>query len=137
MNILFLCVANSARSQMAEGLARKWWGKDARVESAGSHPGQRVHPLAIQVMAEVGISLEGHRPKAWNDLPEIFTSKLNWVMTLCAEEVCPVVPFKTRVLPWPLPDPAAFPEDQQLEAFRHTRNLLEEKLKDFQRQQGL
>ena len=101
-SVLFLCVANSARSQMAEGLARGLGGDRLRVQSAGSEP-SRVNPLAVRVMAEIGIDLSGHRSKP---VAEIDPSTVDTVITLCAEEVCPVFLSAARRLHWPLPDPA-------------------------------
>lgn len=102
MRILFLCVANSARSQMAEGLARAMLPPQVEVSSAGSAP-SRVNPLAVEAMAEAGIDIAGHASKAVDDVaPE--TADL--IVTLCAEEVCPVVPGHVRRLHWPIPDPA-------------------------------
>ena len=101
--ILFLCVANSARSQMAEGLARALLGNRVEVLSAGSHP-TKVNPYAIEAMRELGIDIAGHRSKS---VDEIDTSQLDLVVTLCADEVCPVLPGGTRRLHWPIPDPAS------------------------------
>lgn len=100
--ILFLCVANSARSQMAEGLARNLL-PGACVLSAGSRPSS-VNPHAIEAMAEVGIDISGQRSKS---VEEIDSGSLDLVVTLCAEEVCPVVPGRVRRLHWPIPDPAS------------------------------
>jgi len=85
-SILFLCVANSARSQMAEGLARNLFGDEMRIQSAGSRP-SRVNPFAIRVMAEVGIDISGHTSKS---VDTISPDDVDLVITLCAEEVCPV-----------------------------------------------
>jgi arsenate reductase len=85
MRILFLCVANSARSQMAEGLARRLFGAKAEVMSAGSAP-VGLNPFAVEAMAEVGIDISGHRSKS---VDEIDPGSLDMVITLCAEEVCP------------------------------------------------
>ena len=101
--ILFLCVANSARSQMAEGLGRVILRGVATVASAGSRP-SFVHPVAIEVMAELGIDLASHRSKSVDDVDPV---DVDLVVTLCAEEVCPVFLGKARRLAWPLPDPAA------------------------------
>jgi arsenate reductase len=100
--ILFLCVANSARSQMAEGLARKILGEQAEVMSAGSNPAA-VHPGAVEAMAEIGIDITGHHSKS---VDTIDLSSLDLVITLCAEEVCPVLPASTKQLHWPIADPA-------------------------------
>ncbi len=101
--ILFLCVANSARSQMAEGLARRILGELAEVSSAGSNP-TPVNPHAVEAMAEVGIDITGQYSKS---VDTIELSGLDLVVTLCAEEVCPVLPKEVRRLHWPITDPAA------------------------------
>jgi arsenate reductase len=101
--IVFLCVANSARSQMAEGLARARFGERARIESAGSAP-SRVSPWAIEVMREIGIDLGTHRSKS---VDEIDPAGVTVVVTLCAEEVCPVLLSLAPRLHWPIADPAS------------------------------
>jgi protein-tyrosine-phosphatase/N-acetylglutamate synthase-like GNAT family acetyltransferase len=120
-SLLFLCVANSARSQMAEGLARRLFGHRVRVQSAGSAP-SRVNPLAVEVMAEVGIDLATQRSKS---VDEIIHDSVNTVITLCAEEVCPVWQVQVHKLHWPLPDPAAA---GSLDAFRAARDDLHRRL---------
>lgn len=95
--ILFLCVANSARSQMAEGLARRLLGPRAEVMSAGSQPAT-VNPYAIEVMGEIGIDITGQRSKS---VDEVDPSSVDLVVTLCAEEVCPILPGRVRRLRWP------------------------------------
>ncbi len=102
-SILFLCVANSARSQMAEGLARSIFGARVRVQSAGSKP-SRVNPYAIEVMKEAGIDLGTHQSKS---VDTIDPATVDMVITLCAEEVCPVFLGQVRRLHWPVPDPAS------------------------------
>ena len=128
-NILFLCVANSARSQMAEGLARQILGPDYFIQSAGSKPAF-VHPLAIQVLAEKGIDSSLQRSKS---VHEMDLSQIDWVITLCAEEVCPVVSGSVQRLHWPLPDPAAPAESEsdRLAAFRQVCEQLSERLVQF------
>ena len=100
--ILFLCVANSARSQMAEGLARQILGERAEVSSAGSEP-STVNPHAVEAMAEIGIDITGQYSKS---VDTIELSDLDLVVTLCAEEVCPVLPEHVQRLHWPIADPA-------------------------------
>ena len=99
--ILFLCVANSARSQMAEGLTRSILGDRVDVISAGSQP-SKVNPHAVEAMAEIGIDISRHRSKS---VDEIYTSGIDLVVTLCAEEVCPIFPGGVRRLHWPISDP--------------------------------
>lgn len=132
-SILFLCVANSARSQMAEGLARMMFGDRARVQSAGSEP-SRVNPYAIEVMAEVGVDLTTHRSKS---VQTIEPATVDTVITLCAEEVCPVFLGNARRLHWPIPDPASndpsLSRDDMLERFRTARDTLREMLERLSR----
>jgi protein-tyrosine-phosphatase/N-acetylglutamate synthase-like GNAT family acetyltransferase len=124
-SVLFLCVANSARSQMAEGLARTLFGGLVRVQSAGSHP-SRVNPNAIAVMREVGIDISEHRSKSVN---EIDSSTVDVVVTLCADEVCPVWPGKLVRVHWPLPDPSSDdPPEATLDRFRRVRDELRVRL---------
>ncbi len=128
---LFLCVANSARSQMAEGLARMLFGKHVRVQSAGSQP-SRVNPNAITVMREVGIDISGHHSKS---VDEIDPSTVKLVITLCAEEVCPVWPGKLVRVHWPIPDPAtddpSVSPEAMLVRFRRARDELRVRLWTF------
>jgi arsenate reductase (thioredoxin) len=132
MRILFMCVANSARSQLAEGLARQRL-PGAEVRSAGSQPGQ-LNPYAVQVMDEIGVDISGHRSKSVDELPPAFLAGLDYVITLCAEEVCPVLPSPAKKLHWPIPDPAseeARPEAEMLARFRAARDAISAKLKLF------
>lgn len=124
--LLFLCVANSARSQMAEGLARAAFGGGVRVQSAGTKPGV-VNPLAITALAEVGIDISDQRSKS---VSTIDPSTVDTVVTLCAEEVCPVFLGKARRLHWPLPDPAAASgtDEQRIAAFRTVRDEIQRRL---------
>jgi len=92
--ILFLCVANSARSQVAEGLARQILGPDCAVLSAGSAP-STVNPYAVEAMAEIGIDISGRHSKA---VDGIDPQSADLVVTLCAEEVCPVLPGQVLVI---------------------------------------
>ena len=120
--ILFLCVANSARSQMAEGIARSLAPAHVRIGSAGSRP-TRVRPEAVAVLREIGIDISGHRSKA---VSEIGPDGIDTVITLCDEEECPVFVGKARRLHWSLPDPGAVrgSEEDRLSAFRRTRDQL-------------
>ena len=130
MKILFLCIANSARSQMAEGLARHLFGDKIIVQSAGSKP-SKVNPLAIQVMKEIGIDISDHRSKS---VDEIDPASVDKVITLCAEEVCPVFLGNAERLHWPLTDPATSEKSQtdQLKQFRVVRDQILERLKNFE-----
>ena len=131
--ILFLCVANSARSQMAEGLARRLFGDRLPVQSAGSEP-SHVNPYAIEVMRELGVDLGSHRSKS---VASIDPATVGTVITLCAEEVCPVFLSAARRLHWPLPDPASqdpsLSREEMLERFRTARDALRGMLERFAR----
>ena len=118
--VLFLCTRNSARSQIAEGLARAVAPSGTEIWSAGTEPGT-LHPLALEVMREIGIDLGQQHAKAIDQTP---WREVDTVVTLCAEadEACPVLPTEVRRLHWPLPDPARAPEEQRLEAFRSARD---------------
>ena len=125
-HILFLCVANSARSQMAEGIARQLAAPSVKISSAGSQP-SKVNPLAVRALAEIGIDISGHRSKSVNEIPP---GDVDAVLTLCAEEVCPVFLGKARRIHWGLPDPAGAgsTEEEQLQAFRDVRDELRRRL---------
>jgi thioredoxin type arsenate reductase len=125
-SVLFLCVANSARSQLAEGLARRLAPPDTRVYSAGSEPGT-VNPLAVRALAEAGVDASGQRSKGLDAIP---LDEIDLVVTLCAEEVCPLFPRPVRKLHWPLPDPARAEgtDEQRLAAFRAVRDELAARL---------
>ena len=120
--ILFLCVGNSARSQMAEGIARSLAPAGVRIASAGSKP-THVRPEAIAVLREIGIDISGHRSKA---VSEISLAGIDTVITLCGEEECPIFSGRVRRLHWGFADPAAYhgKEGDRLEEFRHTRDEL-------------
>lgn len=128
-HILFLCVANSARSQMAEGIARSLALRGVAVSSAGSEPSS-VRPQAIQVLGEIGIDISAHRSKG---LGTIDPSTVDAVITLCAEEVCPVFLGKAARLHWGLPDPVRETggEDRKLAAFRGVRDELRRRLEQL------
>jgi arsenate reductase len=124
--VLFLCVANSARSQMAEGIARALAPSGVTVWSAGSQP-TRVRSEATAVLAEIGIDTSGHRSKSVSEIP---AELVDTVITLCGEEECPVFLGRATRLHWGLPDPAAEPGDEaaRLESFRQVRDELRRRL---------
>jgi arsenate reductase (thioredoxin) len=131
MKILFLCVANSARSQLAEGLAKSLFGKKAQIESAGSEPSGHVQPWAIQALADIGIDIRHQHSKSFNDLSPDFLTHLDYVITLCAEEVCPAFISKAKRIHWPILDPAKAPENEKAQAFAKTRDEIQKKLELF------
>lgn len=132
MNILFMCVANSARSQMAESLAREILGPDVTVQSAGSHPG-RINPFAIAALNERGIDISKQWSKSIDDLSPRFIVQLDYVITLCAEEVCPTMVSRAKKLHWPFPDPAAKDgaDAEKLASFRQIRDEIERAILAF------
>lgn len=125
--VLFLCVANSARSQLAEGLARAIASADTRFFSAGSAP-SRVNPLAVRALSEVRIDASGLRSKGLDEIPRHL---IDTVITLCAEEVCPAWLGNARRVHWGLPDPAAVegPEQRRFAAFQAVRDELGRRLR--------
>jgi arsenate reductase (thioredoxin) len=126
VGILFLCVGNSARSQMAEGIARSIAPAQVRIASAGSRP-TFVRPEAIAVLQEIGVDISGYRSKA---VSEISPAGIDTVITLCGEEECPIFSGHVRRLHWGLADPAAYhgKEGDRLEEFRHTRDELRRRI---------
>lgn len=131
IGILFLCVANSSRSQMAEGFARAMFGGGARVASAGSSP-TRVNPYAVEVMREVGIDLSAHASKS---VEAVDAAAVDLAITLCAEEVCPAFLGKVERLHWPIPDPASddpsIDREAMLRRFRAARDAIRARLAEL------
>jgi len=121
--VLILCTGNSCRSHLAEGLLREAAGDILDVQSAGSKPAGHVHPLAIKVMAEVGLDISGHRSKS---MAEFLSRNVETVITVCgnADQACPIFPGQVNRHHWPFPDPAhaTGSEAEQLEVFRQVRD---------------
>ena len=133
MNILFLCIGNSARSQIAEGLAKNMFGQKTIIRSAGSEPSSKVHKGAIETMKEIGIDISDHSSKSIEDLDDEFKDNLDYVVTLCAEEICPLLPSKAKLLHWANEDPAN-PKLNEIESealFKITRENIYNLLKKF------
>ncbi|MDP7112558.1 MAG: arsenate reductase ArsC [Myxococcota bacterium] len=122
--VLFLCVANSARSQLAEGIARSLAPPGIAVFSAGSEPSS-VRPEAVEVLAEIDIDIGSHHSKA---IDTVDRAAVDTVITLCADEVCPVYLAQARRARWGLPDPAAVEGGARLDAFRAARDELRARL---------
>ena len=128
-SVLFLCVSNSCRSQMAEALLRKHTGGQFEVVSAGLEPGE-IHPLARVVMGEVGLDLSTHRPKSVRDF--LGKRHFGYLIILCseAEAKCPVFPGISFRLDWPFRDPAKAEgsEEERLSKFRQVRDAIERRI---------
>ena len=133
MNILFLCVGNSARSQIAEGLAREILGKNHVIESAGSIPTGKINPNAVWTMNEIGIDISSQYSKSTEDLEKSFMDNLDFVITLCAEEVCPILNNNAKKIHWMNEDPANvnFSDAQSKAAFIKVRDNLYNLIKKF------
>lgn len=129
--VLILCTANSARSQMAEGLLRSLAGEHFEVFSAGTKPSV-VHPLAIAAMDERGIDIRSQYSKHLN---EYFQQPFDYVITVCdnAAESCPVFPGPAQRIHWGFPDPAAVQGSytEQLASFRTVRDSIEAQLRSW------
>ena len=121
IKIVFVCVENARRSQMAEGFANAFGQGRVEVYSAGSRPSSQIDPLVIEVMKEKGIDLSGKRPKGLNDLPPI---EMDYLITMGCEETCPAVLAK-KIIEWEIPDPKGKPIDE----VRRIRDVLEAKVK--------
>ncbi len=118
--VVFICVHNASRSQMAEGFAHVMAPATAEIWSAGTQP-TGVHPMAVQVMAEVDVDLSGQSSKAVGEVP---WQEADTIVTLCGEsdEVCPVAGPLVRRVHWPLPDPARANKADAERVFREVRD---------------
>ncbi len=108
MNVLFVCVANSGRSVMAERLFRRVAGDRHQARSAGSEPGTAPHPQVVEALRELGIDASDHVPR------KLDQEALDWAdvaVSTCSEEVCPITPGVRRIS-WELPDPKGLPLDE-------------------------
>ena len=124
MRVLFICTANAARSQMAEGLLRAKYGTRFDVFSAGTHP-SRVSTRAIEVMNEIGIDISHHQSKT---LDEISGMTFDLAVTLCnnAHRICPVVTCAKETIHQGFPDPHLTPgsDDDILNGYRDVRDMI-------------
>jgi len=129
--VLFVCVHNSARSQMAEGLLRAWAGDRFEVHSGGTEA-SRVRPEAIAVMQELGIDISGHASKT---IERYMGQPWDWLIPVCEEacEACPYVPGAKAVLRWSFDDPSAATgsQEERLAAFRRVRDELAAQVRSF------
>ncbi|WP_420837954.1 arsenate reductase (thioredoxin) [Calorimonas adulescens] len=127
---MFLCINNSCRSQMAEGIAKTLKGDEYEVFSAGMEP-THVNPRAIEVLKEIGIDISSQYSKL---IENHLLNSMDIVVTLCgeAEEACPVTPPHIKREHWPLPDPARATgtEEEIMDKFREVRNKIIELVKE-------
>lgn len=121
LKILFVCVENARRSQMAQGFAEAQGRVKLEAYSAGSRPSSEIDPLVIEVMKEKGIDLSSKRPKSLNDLPQV---EMDYLVTMGCEETCPAIPAK-KIIEWEIPDP----KGESIDVFREVRDLIEDKVK--------
>jgi arsenate reductase len=123
LDILFVCVGNSCRSQMAEALANHWGAGRVRAWSAGSHPLGEITPETYEVMREIGIALEGQWSKGLRD---VHVAEMDVVVGMGCEVECPVPSgFRGRIIEWNIPDPY----NRDLEFSRGVRDLIEREVK--------
>ncbi len=121
--VLFVCVENSNRSQMAQAFARIHGGTFVEAHSAGSRPSGKINPKAIAAMAEIGYDLTAHHSKSLDDIPP---GPYDAAVTMGCGDACPMVPARLRE-DWQIPDP----RDMVPEQFREVRDLIERKVKDL------
>jgi arsenate reductase len=119
--VLFVCVENSNRSQMAEAFARRHAAEGVAVYSAGSRPSGRVNPKAVEAMGEIGIDLAAHSSKSLREIPDV---EYDAVVTMGCGDACPLVRAKRRD-DWAIPDPKELPPER----FREVRDLIETKVR--------
>jgi protein-tyrosine-phosphatase len=121
--IVFICVENARRSQMAQGFAEVFGQGKIEVYSAGSRPSSSIDPMVIEVMKEKGIDLMTKHPKSLDDLPHV---EMDYLVTMGCEETCPAVLAK-KIIEWEIPDPKGKPID----VFRDVRDLIKNKVRDL------
>ena len=136
LNVLFLCTANSARSILAESILNATAPDRFRAFSAGSHPGGKVNPFAIELLQKNRYPTEGARSKAWDEFAAPGAPALDFVFTVCdnaAGEVCPVWPGQPITAHWGIPDPAAATssDDDKRRAFLDAFLLLQRRIQLF------
>jgi arsenate reductase (thioredoxin) len=122
-HVLFVCIENSCRSQMAEAFAHLYAQDTIQAFSAGSHPSGQINPTAVTVMAELGYDLSTHSSKSLSEIPKV---RYGYVITMGCGEECPFIPAEAHE-DWDLPDPKTLP----LEEFRQVRDRIGERVKEL------
>jgi len=133
-NILFLCTGNSARSILAEAILNSESAGRFRAYSAGSHPKGQVHPVALALLAELGLPVEGMRSKSWDEFAAEDAPPIHFVITVCdnaAGEVCPIWPGNPATAHWSIADPAAIEGPGQRGAFQEAYRDLHSRIVRF------
>ncbi len=122
-NLLFVCIENSNRSQMAQAFAAIYGGSNVQAFSAGSRPSGKVNPKAINAMKELGYDLSVHQSKSLDELPDVV---FDYAVTMGCGDACPLVKAKHRI-DWSIPDP----RDMDEADFRKVRDLIGDKVKEL------
>ena len=135
-NVLFLCTGNSARSIMAECVLNRRGAGRFRGFSAGSYPRDEVHPMALELLRQLGYETAGLRSKSWDEFATPDSPRLDFIFTVCdnaAGEVCPIWPGQPVTAHWGIDDPAAVdgPDERKREAFHRAYIELEERIRLF------
>ena len=131
MRVLFICVANSGRSVMAERMFNELAGRRHTAESAGSVPGAAAHPAVVEVLSEAGIDATDHVPRRLDDA---LVARADVVVSTCGEEACPVTPPGTRRVYWDLPDPKDEPLDRVRAIRDDVRTRVEQLIEEIDRE---
>jgi arsenate reductase (thioredoxin) len=134
LNVLFLCTGNSARSILAEAYLNSAGGGRFKAYSAGSRPGGRVNPFALELLAQSRIDTAGLRSKNWDEFAQPGAPQMDFVFTVCdnaAAEACPYWPGQPVTAHWGVPDPAAVEgsDDDKRKAFRQALSVLSTRIK--------
>jgi arsenate reductase (thioredoxin) len=122
--VLFVCIENSCRSQMAEAFARRYASDVIEAASAGSRPSGRMNPKAVAAMAELGCNLSGQRSKSLGEIPQV---RYDYVITMGCGDECPFIPADHHE-GWDIPDPKKLPMDE----FRQVRDLIGRRVKELE-----
>lgn len=131
-NVLILCTGNSCRSQMAQVIWQHLGGGDWKAESAGSKPSGYVHPLALEAIKEIDLSIDGLESKSVEPFLE---KEITLAVTVCdnAKEACPVLPGVAETLHWPFDDPAdaTGTDEEKMKVFRRVRDEIHAKISEY------
>jgi len=136
LNVLFLCTANSARSILSEAILNHIGNGQFKAFSAGSQPGSKVHPNAIELLENLGHPTSGLRSKSWEEFAEPGAPIMDHIITVCnnaAGEACPVWPGHPITDHWDIRDPAGIgvTDDERRQTFAQTYRCLESKIQSF------